>query len=335
MGAGPIGGIVGTKLFLKGADVTLADVSNDHLAAIHEHGLHIEAPEGTFTVPIKAIHPDQLNKGSDYDLIIVAVRAYHTAEVIKIIAPILNDATMVVSLQNGMCSFTIAQQLGDARTFGTMIKMPGIMVNPGHLRTYENGLFYVGHPSGNSTEQLKAIRDLLNKAVPTEITTNLAGRLWTKIIFASLRLAAALVDASIEKIFASTDRQLLFIRLASELCRASEMDRVRLEPYAQRDPLLFVPSEVRSLDECLKNVKEGGRIVTSSAEGHVRASQDLLEHRKTEVDYTLDWICGRARLMGRHLAVAEEVVRMVKEIESDKRELGWHNYEYLVEFINI
>ena len=50
MGTGPIGGIIGGRLARAGHDVTFVDVDREHVAAIREHGLHVDVPDGAFNV---------------------------------------------------------------------------------------------------------------------------------------------------------------------------------------------------------------------------------------------------------------------------------------------
>ena len=60
IGAGAIGGTIGAHLIRDGHDVLLCDADQAHVDAINRAGLAIEGPVENFTVPARAVTPDEL-----------------------------------------------------------------------------------------------------------------------------------------------------------------------------------------------------------------------------------------------------------------------------------
>ena len=109
-GAGAIGGTTGAALARAGHDVLLVDSAVAHVEAINAAGITIERRDGTVTARVPAITPDRL--GRDLDLVLLAVKSHHTAEVLRDLAPRLASGGTIVSLQNGLSEEQIARAVG-------------------------------------------------------------------------------------------------------------------------------------------------------------------------------------------------------------------------------
>ena len=106
VGAGAIGGVTGAHLIRAGHQVTFVDLAEEHVARINADGLRIEGIRGDFTVPARAITPDELR--DPLGAVVVAVKAMHTEAATRQLVPFLRPASYVVSLQNGLNEETIA-----------------------------------------------------------------------------------------------------------------------------------------------------------------------------------------------------------------------------------
>src|SRR5947208_16286789 len=114
--AGAIGGVTGTALVRAGPAVVLVDRAEDHVAAMNAHGLTIDAREGSFTVPVRAITPDALGHG--LGLVLLAVKSQDTPDALDVLAPRLTPDGALVSLHNGPNEDLIAAAGGARRTVG-------------------------------------------------------------------------------------------------------------------------------------------------------------------------------------------------------------------------
>jgi 2-dehydropantoate 2-reductase len=78
-GAGAIGGTIGAYLVRAGEDVLFVDSAADHVAAMNSDGLAIEGPIEQFTVPVKAVLPQDVS--GRFARILLCVKALDAASV--------------------------------------------------------------------------------------------------------------------------------------------------------------------------------------------------------------------------------------------------------------
>jgi 2-dehydropantoate 2-reductase len=116
IGAGAIGGVVGAQLHRIGEDVTLV-ARGDHLAAIERDGLTLVDPGGRHvlrTLVADSIATAAGRRGGSGrlgdtdtdtdgpDVVVLAVKAQHTAGVLDELARFAGPATRILCLQNGV-----------------------------------------------------------------------------------------------------------------------------------------------------------------------------------------------------------------------------------------
>ena len=128
-GAGAMGGSIGARLLRAGHDVLFVDTDDAHAAAIREHGLRITGPVDEFTVPADCARPDRLDPG--LRVVLLAVKAHHTAAALDALAPLLAPDGFVVSVQNGLNELEIADRIGAGRTVGCFVNFGADVLEPG------------------------------------------------------------------------------------------------------------------------------------------------------------------------------------------------------------
>jgi 2-dehydropantoate 2-reductase len=136
MGAGAIGGYVGGRLAEAGAQVTLI-ARGAHLEALRTNGLTIESPEGRLHLPTISATADPAAAGP-VDLVLFTVKLGDAEAAAAAIAPLLGEATRVLTLQNGIDSKAILERhVGAGRVaagviyLGAGIEKPGVIRHPG------------------------------------------------------------------------------------------------------------------------------------------------------------------------------------------------------------
>ena len=126
-GAGAIGGTVGAYLARAGEDVTFVDANRAHVEAMKERGLELQGPIDAFTVPVTALHTDEVE--GEWDTIFLCVKALHTSSAVNELRPHLSANGYVVSLQNGLNEHVIARAVGRETHRGRVRQFRG-----GHAR---------------------------------------------------------------------------------------------------------------------------------------------------------------------------------------------------------
>ena len=126
VGAGAVGGYVGSSLYQAGHDVTLIDPWPEHVRAINANGMNLygmtEAERKTVKVP--AIHlteVQQLAKQRPIDIALISVKSYDTIWACQMIRQYLSPAGVIVSMQNCVNEERVASVAGWGRTLGMIV----------------------------------------------------------------------------------------------------------------------------------------------------------------------------------------------------------------------
>src|SRR5688572_24339956 len=101
LGSGAVGGYYGAKLALSGQKVTFL-ARGAHLRAMRERGLLVWSVLGDFVVKARA-EQDPAEVGP-VDVVIFAVKTYDNPTALPMLAPLVGENTVVLTLQNGVDS---------------------------------------------------------------------------------------------------------------------------------------------------------------------------------------------------------------------------------------
>ena len=262
VGAGAIGGTVAAGLVRDGHDVLVCDADPEHVAAINRDGLVIEGPVEEYTVRVPAVAPADLPHGIDH--VLLAVKAHHTGQAMRTIAPRLAPNGYVVSLQNGMNEPEIVAAVGAERVVGAFVNFGADVVGPGRILRGNRATFRIGELDGSDSER---VRRLAADIADAEVTTNVAGYLWAKEAYGAMLFATAVSDLSIADALADPAYRPLYLALAREVLAQATATP---EPFDGFDPA--------DLDGSIDRLVEFNR---GSAKTHSGIYRDLaIRHRR-------------------------------------------------------
>ena len=326
VGAGAIGGVTGAHLIRAGHLVTFVDLVEEHVAHINRHGLTIEGVRGEFTVPARAITPDQLQ--GPLGAVVLAVKAMHTEAATRQLLPYLDASSYIVSLQNGLNEEVIARIVGPERTVGAHINWAADYLEPGRIVHGGEGSFYVGELDGRRTARLQELHDAFSVFTEAVITDNIWGYLWSKHCLASINYFTALADADVVDILAGEYHRRTAIALSGETIAVAEANGVRLEEFDGFQPRLMHPrspaewqAAIDSFDVLLDNLWRQIKRRTG-------IWRDLaIRKRKTEVDLRVTDLVNRGRALGLDMTLNAKLADLIREIEDGRRPLEWENLD--------
>jgi 2-dehydropantoate 2-reductase len=101
VGAGAIGGFIGTKLAATGAHEVSALARGDTLAALQQYGWRLSTAAGLVQAPIYEASSDATELG-EQDLIIIAVKSQSLGQVAPALAPLIGKHTLILPAMNGV-----------------------------------------------------------------------------------------------------------------------------------------------------------------------------------------------------------------------------------------
>jgi 2-dehydropantoate 2-reductase len=163
IGAGAVGGTIGGRLFESGHEVVLV-ARGPHLDALRAHGLRLQTPGGTATLPIPAVgEPGELELRAG-DVLVPAVKTQDAAAVFAEWAwrpvrggTVAAESLPVVCAQNGVASERMALRRF-RRVYGMCVWLPATHLEPGTVQAQGAplaGLLHVGrYPAG--TDEMAA-----------------------------------------------------------------------------------------------------------------------------------------------------------------------------------
>lgn len=182
-GSGAIGSLFGA-LLAKQNKVALVGRA-PHITCIQQKGLLING-KTRLMVSVPAAESIKDVPFSP-DLILLTVKSYDTETASRQLSSLINNQTMVVSLQNGLNNIQKIEQyiekehiLAGVTTHGALYVKPGTITHTG------KGTTILGELNGNPSERLRTLVTVFNQAgIETQMSTNIEREIWKKAIMNS------------------------------------------------------------------------------------------------------------------------------------------------------
>ena len=325
VGAGAIGGTVGAFLSDAGYDVTLVDRDAAHVEAINARGLRITGIRGDRVFHPRAIHGDALR--GPLGVTILCVKGHFTEGAMEQIGPLLASDGYVLSLQNGLNEAVIARHVGAQRTVGAFVHFGADLMEPGVVQLGAEQTIFIGELDGRVTPRAEALRDMLSHVMPAEVTTNIWGFLWGKLVYGAMAFACSTVDASVPQVMDDPLGRRVCYEASAEAYRVAKSQADRLEKIGEFNPNLFAPGD--DAQACGESaLMEMANAMRASVKQHMGIWRDLaVKKRKTEVDMQVAVIVETGRAQGIPTPVNAAVLAVIHEIEDGKRGMEWSNLQ--------
>lgn len=174
VGAGAVGGLIGTRLAVAGTKVS-ALARDATLAALRAHGWRLKQGDAVLSAPAFAVASDARELGAQ-DLVVIAVKAPVSAALADSIVPLLQPSTIVLPAMNGVPWWfmpdldsvdpggVVAKLIPLHHVIGCVVHLSASTDAPG-VAVHKNGAgLIVGEPDGSSSPRLAAVHTLLTAA---------------------------------------------------------------------------------------------------------------------------------------------------------------------------
>ena len=182
LGAGAMGSVYGARLARAGAEVTLLDVNDAHVAAINAGGLHVALDEGECVHHLPAMRPEAFRGPAD--LVLLFTKVFHTDSALSSVKPLLADAH-VLSLQNGVGNVDrIAAHVTRDRILVGMTMTPAEYLGPGRVASHGTATTDLYSASGQDLPILHKIAALMdNGGITARLEPDINVAIWEKATF--------------------------------------------------------------------------------------------------------------------------------------------------------
>lgn len=319
IGAGGIGASMGAWLSRAGTDILYVDAVSEHVRAMNERGLTIrDSVNGDFTVPVKAALIDGLNE--PLEAVFLATKTQHTRAAMERIAPLLKDNGYVVSLQNGINEYVIAEYVGEQRVIGAFVNWAADYIEPGVIQFGGHSNFVIGELDGKVTGRLMHLQELCSSFQQVEISSQIMRQLWSKQVNICAMFATGITHLLIPGGMEYQPAQETIACIALEAMQVPKALNIELISFDDFRPDLYRQGRYR---EALKVTADHYRPMVKNYTGLYR---DLaVRRRKSEIDGTVGIVVQMGERLGLDLPLNRKLVSMVKEIEGGRRMICTEN----------
>ena len=175
MGAGAVGCYYGGLLAKTGHEVTLIGRPG-HVEAVRRDGLRLQTADADLHVPLAA--STEPNAVRDAEIVLCCVKTADTASAAAAMAPFLRPDAVIVSLQNGIENPELLRAALPHEVIPAAVYVATAMAGNGHVRHHGGGQLVIGQSPRSDT-----VAALFTAAgIPLEVSDNIDGVLWTKLI---------------------------------------------------------------------------------------------------------------------------------------------------------
>jgi 2-dehydropantoate 2-reductase len=277
VGAGAVGGYFGGMLARAGAPVVMIG-RPAFVAAVKRDGLFLDTLQFQERVRIEA--SEDLSAARGAEIVLFCVKTTDNAATAAALAPLLAPGAIVVSMQNGVDNVEQIRAAGIANALPSVVYVGAFVPEPGRVKHTGRGDLVFGPEN----EQTKKVADSFVRAgVPTRISANIQGDLWTKLIAnCALNAISALSRAKYGQIAADGETWKLVEGAVVEVLDVARACQVDLGP----------------LGDAEKAFELARKIATQLPEAISSTGQDLIRGKRTEIDSLNGFIARRGMALG-------------------------------------
>lgn len=329
IGAGAIGGITAAMIQKAGQDVELVCKRQELADRINDRGIHVTGLKGEHWVRLKAVK-DISDLTGLQDLVFLATKGTDCIAAARNLLPLLKPDALVVSLQNGICEHALAGVLGKERVIGCVVEWGASHNGPGELEVTSHGRFIIGNIDHIRDDRLPPIRDVLANVQPTNISNNIIGELYAKLVInacinslgviAGVRLGRLLADQRMRTVIMAIMREALAVAAAMQIKVEHGAGKLDYAAFLKgQGPLAAFKRHLT-----LRLIGFKYRKIKSSS------LQSIERGRRTEIDFLNGYICERGKEFGIATPVNDAVRAMVLAIEVGKKTMSLDNADELL-----
>src|ERR1700693_5044598 len=227
VGAGAVGGYFGGLLARAGAPVTMIG-RPAFVEAVNRNGLFLDTLQ--FQESVRVRPSTEISAAAGAEIILFCVKTTDNAATASQLAPLIARGALVVSLQNGVDNVEQIRAAANLEVSPAVVYVAASVPEPGKIKHVGRGDLTLG-PKTETTEHLAAI--FVRAGIPCRISENIAGELWTKLLWnCALNAISALGRVKYGQIAASDDARQVVQSLVEEVFAVATAAGIRLVDVA-------------------------------------------------------------------------------------------------------
>ena len=271
MGAGAVGCYFGGMLARAGHAVVLIG-RPPHVAAIKRDGLYLDTQSFREHVALEACADAGGMAGAQ--VVLCCVKSTDSASAAAEMAPHLAADAAILSLQNGVDNAARLEALLGREVLPAVVYVATEMAGPGHVRHRGRGELVIGpSPQGAELARLFAAA-----GVPVQVSDNVAGALWAKLIInCAWNALSAIAQMPYGRIAAGAGVDAVMHDIVTECLAVAQADGVA------------VPGDIREAVAGIARTM-GGQLSSTA--------QDLMRGKRSEIDHLNGYVLRRGEALG-------------------------------------
>jgi 2-dehydropantoate 2-reductase len=289
MGAGAVGCYYGGMLARAGHAVTLIGRAA-HVNAMRAHGLRLQTLHVDEYVSVNASTEVAAVAGAE--CVLFCVKSSDTESAGHSLAPFLGADTAVLSLQNGVDNAERLSAVIGRTVIPTVVYVGTEMAGPGHVQHHGRGELVLGQ--GARAAELAEVLTLAQ--VPSTVSSNARGALWTKLIINCTYNAASAITQLPYGPMVDKPGMWALMRNAFEECMS-----------VANAAGVVIDQPIWPMIETIAHTMVGQYSSTA---------QDLQKGKPTEVDHLNGFIVAQGLQWGVATPVNQALQALVKALES-------------------
>jgi 2-dehydropantoate 2-reductase len=197
VGSGAVGTYYGAKLARGGSNVHF--LMRGDLSAVRRDGIFVRGEGENFRVE-KVNCYNSTREIGPCDLVIIAVKTTSNADLVELVPPLLQEETMVLTLQNGLGNEEfLAKHFGADRVIGGLCFIAVDRHSKTEVERYDYGLVILGELAGAAQPRTHEVAaEFIRANVKCKVTDDIALERWRKLIwnipFNGLSIVAGGID---------------------------------------------------------------------------------------------------------------------------------------------
>ena len=328
IGAGAIGGTVAVLTKHAGYDVRLLCHSKETKDLIERDGFYLHGALGECHEVFTCYDSYEALGDETFDLIIIATKYQAMYDAAKKALPYLAEDGLVVGMQNGMLTESLAEIVGTKHAVGVMIGFGATRNAANDVTMTSLGEFYIGMLDGYHAPKLDELCEMFNKILPTQISADITREQYSKLIINScINATAAITGEVLGKMVDDRRARTLYLAVAREGMYVAKAMNIDVPKYGKLlDYRLLMLMDNAPYNSICRFVV---MIVSKLKYKDVKPStlQSLEKGQKTEIDAFNGYFVEKGKELGVETPVNEKLVAMIHEIEDGKRTISPDNLE--------
>ena len=293
-----MGCLYGAKLSsMPENEVILLDVWKEHVEEIRKNGLVVEE-DGNLVTYSRVKAETEASKAGICDLAIIFVKSTMTKQAVEGNLAVFGNETIAITLQNGLGNVDLIKEVINPQNVLAGTTAHGAtMLGPGKIRHAGKGKTVIGELSGDKTERITGIYNMLSAAgLETEITENVIGLIWDKLI----------INVGINALTGITKLH------NGELLDHPEILDIQERAVKEGVAVAAAKGIKISFADPVLRVKE---VCNATAKNKASMLQDILNRKQTEIDMINGAIVREGLAVGVDTPVNRVLVNFIKFFE--------------------